>query len=120
MQDLLLNNDKATCMLVEVIASRSQDISWSTSIDGCNVSNSKIRRVSIDKFYEIATGDTFAFSKLCKALPTIIEDVVSSLDITEHENTVLEELSAIDSDLLKSIYLLSFKKYEGFQEFKFK
>lgn len=30
------------------------------------------------------------------------------------QNTVFEELSRIDENLLKSLYLLSFGRYEGF------
>ena len=81
------------------------------------VAHEKIRRVSIDKFYEIVTGDPLAFKKLCMALPKVIEDVVASIKLAETSNTVLTELKAIDKNLLKSIYLLSFRKYEGFHDF---
>jgi hypothetical protein len=117
MQDTLIKNPNATCMLVEVIASNSQDIKWSVSIDKNRVSHERIRRVSIDKFYEIVTGDKSAFKKLCNALPKIIEDVVESVKLTEKLNTVVDELREIDNNLLKSIYLLSFRKYEGFHDF---
>ena len=33
MQNTLLKNPKASCYLVEVIASKSQDIVWKTSLD---------------------------------------------------------------------------------------
>ena len=65
MQNTLLNDPQATCMLVEVIATKSQNIAWGTSLDGQPMLNEKIRRVSIDKFYEMATGDNLAFKKLC-------------------------------------------------------
>ena len=117
MQDTLIKDPSATCMLVEVIASNSQNIEWSVSIDKNKVSHKQIRRVSIDKFYEIVTGDRLAFKKLCTVLPRIIEDVVSSVKLAEKSNTVVRELKEIDKNLLKSIYLLSFRKYEGFHEF---
>lgn len=104
-------------MLVEVIAANSQNMPWVASMDGVRVAHEKIRRVSIDKFYEIVTGDQFAFKKLCEILPRVIEDVVASIQIAESSNTVLNELKKIDSNLLKSIYLMSFKKYQGFNEF---
>lgn len=116
MQCTLLKEPEATCMLVEVIATNSQNIVWNISLDNNKVSNEKIRRVSIDKFYEIVTGDKFAFKKLCMALPEIIEDVVANAEFIEKSNTVVSELEAIDSNLLKSIYLLSFRKYEGFND----
>ncbi len=117
MQDTLINYPNATCMLVEVIAANSQNIEWSVSIDKNKVSHKQIRRVSIDKFYEIATGDRLAFKKLCTVLPRIIEDVVLSVQLAEKSNTVVKELKEIDQNLLKSIYLLSFRKYEGFHDF---
>ena len=119
MQNTVLKNEKALCFLVEVIASKSQDIKWNVSLDGESVSCDRIRRVSIDKFYELVTGDSLAFKKLCAVLPRVIEDVVESINMTESSNTVLEELKKIDGNLLNSIYLLSFKKYQGFNEFTF-
>ena len=117
MLSTLVDDPVATCMLVEVIASKSQNINWSVSIDKKNSSREQIRRVSIDKFYEIVTGDKFAFKKLCIVLPAIIEDVVASDKLAKKSNTVVGELKAIDSNLLKSIYLLSFRQYEGFHDF---
>ncbi|MFA4994904.1 MAG: Eco47II family restriction endonuclease [Bdellovibrionales bacterium] len=117
MQHTLLKDKKATCLLVEVIATNSQDIVWKTTLDGRRMSNAKIRRVSIDKFYKIATGDSIAFKKLCEKLPQIIEDVVDDTDFSIGTNTVVKELKKIDRNLMKSIYLLSFEKYEGFDSF---
>ena len=117
MQHTLLQDTKATCMLVEVIAANSQNIPWRASLDKQSVVDERIRRVSIDKFYEMVTGDKCAFKKLCTILPRIIEDVVQESTLAERTNTVIDELQAIDENLLKSIYLLSFKKYEGFHDF---
>ena len=117
MQNTLLKNESAVCMLVEVIAANSQNMPWVASMDGVRLAHEKIRRVSIDKFNEIVTGDQFAFKKLCEILPRVIEDVVASIQIAESSNTVLNELKKIDSNLLKSIYLMSFKKNQGFNEF---
>lgn len=117
MQNEVLNNPQATCMLVEVIASNSQNIVWKTSINSQSVSHAKIRRVSIDKFYELATNDKFAFKKLCEKLPEIINDVVNDTNFNVGSNTVVKELKSIDPNIMKSIYLLSFSKYEGFNSF---
>lgn len=117
MQNTLLQEPTATCLLVEVIATNSQNIVWRTSLDGHSVSHDRIRRVSIDKFYEMATGDRLAFKKLCEKLPMIIEDVVADTTFNTEENTVVEELTNIDPNIMKSIYLLSFSKYEGFDTF---
>lgn len=117
MQNQLLQDDKATCMLVEVIAKESQNIKWSTTVDGRHFSHERIRRVSMDKFYGIAFGDENAFAKLCKALPNILDDVVLELKQGAIENSVYKELHKISPDNFKSLFLLAFKTYEGFQNF---
>ena len=120
MQNTLLNNSHATCMLVEVIAKNSQNVVWNISLDGNPVSNSKIRRVSIDKFYELVTGEKTAFRQLCEQLPTTISDVVADLELDVETNTVISELEQISPNILESLYLLSFQKYEGFDQFNLK
>ena len=117
MQNTLLSNPQATCMLVEVIARNSQNMIWGVSLDGVPVSNAKIRRVSIDKFYEFVTGDRLAFKKLCEILPVVIDDIVVEMKLDEESNTVIRELERISPNVLKSIYLLSFRRYEGFENF---
>lgn len=114
MQKKLLEDDKATCYLVEVIAKKSQDIPWTVTVDGKQFAHQKIRRISMDKFYEIVFGQTDAFFKLCKALPQILDDVIQSGEVLKSSNTVFDELKELSPDILKSLYLLSFKTYEGF------
>lgn len=114
MQNTLLKNPHAHCMLVEVIAKNSQNVVWKNSLDGFSVENEHIRRVSIDKFYEFVTDDKFAFRKLCEKLPQIISDTLDKQNDTSITNSVFNELKAMSPNLLKSLYLLAFKKYEGF------
>jgi hypothetical protein len=117
-QNTIISDNEAKCFLVEIIAKNSQNKPWIITLDRVKqpaVYN--IRRVSIDKFYEIVTGDSLAFQKLCKVLPLVINDVVHTLKERTKSNTVFDELNEISSDLLTSIYLLSFKKYEGFDDF---
>ncbi len=111
MQDKILHDDQAVCMLVEVIATQSHDENW--FYDG--LSHEKIRRVSIDKFYGIVFGDDEAFFKLCRALPLILDDVVCELRRGTIENSVYEELHQLSPDTFKSLYLLAFNTYDGFQ-----
>jgi Eco47II restriction endonuclease len=117
MQSTVLSNPTATCMLVEVIAKKSQNTLWSISLDKQSISDNRIRRVSIDKFYELVTGNKTAFKELCEQLPLIIEDIVNNMKVKAESNSVFAELEEIDPNLLKSIYLLSFKKYQGFDDF---
>lgn len=120
MQSMLLKTAKATCYLVEVIAVKSQNVAWQISLNKQSFANDRIRRISVDQFYEMATGDALAFYKLCAALPTVIDDVVATLKQEDMiKNTVLSELQAINGsspqELLRAIYKCSFKTYQGFK-----
>ncbi len=117
MQSKILEDDKATCMLVETIAKKSQKIKWAVTIDGKSYSHNRILRVSMDKFYEIVFGDKLAFAKLCKALPIILDDVISQSDEATLKNSVCEQLKEKSAESLKSLYLLAFETYEGFDRF---
>lgn len=110
MQNKILHDDQAVCMLVEIIATKSQNLPWYK--DG--LSHKNIRRVSIDKFYDIVFNDNRAFYKLCQALPDILDDVISELQQGCIKNSVYQELHYLSPDALKSLYLLSFKTYDGF------
>lgn len=113
MQDKILHDDQATCMLVEVIATQSRNEKW--FYDG--LSHEKIRRVSIDKFYGIVFGDNEAFFKLCRVLPDVLDDVIAELKQGTIENSVYDELHQLSPNIFKSLYLLAFKEYDGFQNF---
>lgn len=113
-----LEDTGCECYLVEIIARKSQNIPWRISLDGKRVENKKIRRVSIDKFYEIITGDKDAFYKLCKILPSLLNEIVSeNKQLSVEKDTVIQELKRKDKDLLKALYLLAFSTYEGFDKF---
>ena len=117
MQKQLIKDPESTCMLVEAIATQSPNIIWKASLNGEKYEHERIRRVSMDKFYEIVFGDADAFMKLCKALPTILDDVIAETHKGVIDNTVYNDLKAISSDTFKSLYLLAFKTYEGFDHF---
>ena len=115
MQHKILAGADITCMLVEVIAKNSQNIPWRISIDGSQFNHDNIRRVSIDKFYSLVTGDSNAFKKLCDVLPNVLDDVISDQKESTIQNSVFEELDAVSKEsILKSLYTLSFGKYDGF------
>lgn len=116
MQSKLLEDDRATCYLVKTIATKSRDDTWIISIDKKQHSHSKIRRMSMDRLYELVFGDPLAFYKLCRALPIIIEDVVSDNRQLMQTNTVFDELSKEHTDLLTAIYSLAFSTYQGFNQ----
>lgn len=125
MQNQLLKDDDCACFLVEAIAKRSQNIKWETSVDGQKVGHKLIRRVSLDKFYSLVTGQDDAFYQICLVLPDIIQKVVDE-EGTElvPNDTVYDELKAIaeessatnkDIAFAIAIYMLGFSSYDGFR-----
>lgn len=114
MQNQLIKDPESTCMLVEAIAKKSQNIVWEAKLNGVQYRHDHIRRVSMDRFYDIVFNDKYAFMKLCKALPIILDDVIAETHKGTVNNTVYRELRTISSDTFKSLYLLAFQTYEGF------
>ena len=127
MQSQLLDDDDCACFLVEAIAKKSQNIKWSTTVDGKSVSHKKIRRVSLDQFYALVTGEEDAFYRMCMELPRVIQKVVAEGgdDVRVPHDSVLKELKHIaemmntdDENLAMAmaVYLLGFNTYEGFSK----
>ncbi|MEG2909360.1 MAG: Eco47II family restriction endonuclease [Erysipelotrichaceae bacterium] len=124
MQNQLLKDDDCACFLVEAIAQRSQNIKWETTVDKQRVGHKLIRRVSIDKFYALVTGQEDAFHQICMALPTVIQEAVDTLgDAHVPNDTVMDELKAIaaekqlesdDLAIAMAVYMLGFGSYKGF------
>ena len=121
MQSQLLADDDCACFLVEVIARKSQNITWTVTVDKRKQKHCRIRRVSIDEFYKIVTGQSDAFYKMCLALPTVIQEAVSDTrnTIIPHD-TVIEELrckaDAKDGSFALALYMLGFASYMGFAD----
>lgn len=128
MQQQLCNDDDCACYLVEAIANDSQNIIWETSVDKQKVHHKRIRRVSIDQFYCIVTGQSDAFYKVCMKLPEVIAKVAPQISTDKiQDDTVYSELQkearhykAGDEDvnLTLAMYMLGFSSYLGFNEVK--
>lgn len=126
MQNQLLSDDDCACFLVEAIAQRSQNIKWETTVDGNKVSHKRIRRVSMDEFYSIVTGEQDAFYQMCMILPVAIEKVVTESNNSKvPHDTVIMELQEIaertgepvnDLAMAIAVYMLGFSTYKGFSE----
>lgn len=124
MQAQLLEDDDCACFLVEAIAQKSQNIKWETTVDKKKVGHKLIRRVSLDEFYAIVTGQEDAFYQMCMVLPSVIQKAVDSLDSVEVPNdTVLDELKKVatkngvkdnDMAIAMAVYMLGFSGYKGF------
>lgn len=124
MQSQILDDDDCACLLVEAIAKHSQNIKWTTKVDGKNVQHRRIRRVSMDQFYKIVTGDENAFYKMCMVLPQVIDKVINEEGmVTVPEDTVVQELKNVsglfeetteDLAMAMAVYMLGFHTYSGF------
>lgn len=117
MQNQVLNDNDCICALVEVIAKQSQDIKWTVSLDNTRVQHDRIRRISIDKFYQMVTGIDDAFYQLCMQLPKTLKKLIDEGSVqTAEEDSAIEELREKNPDTLMALYLLAFSTYEGFSE----
>ncbi len=124
MQDQLLQDDDCACFLVETIAQRSQNVKWETTVDKRKVGHKLIRRVSMDQFYALVTGEEDAFYQMCMVLPQVVEKVVNTMeDVQVPNDTVMAELKDwarhLDGDtedlsIAMAVYMLGFNGYHGF------
>ncbi|MDR1355496.1 MAG: Eco47II family restriction endonuclease [Propionibacteriaceae bacterium] len=119
MQGQLLQDDDCACFLVETIAKRSQNKTWEVSVDGTHQKHRRIRRVSMDAFYALVTGQEDAFYKMCMVLPSVIERVVETSGAADVPNdTVIGELCHIANDnggsFTLALLMLGFGSYAGF------
>lgn len=112
----------ATCYLVEIIAKKSQNIQWSASLNGKNYNHPRVRRISADKFYELATGRANAFKELCEVLPRATQDYLKSIcgNNTNNNtsgnlyNTIHQRAKLNNLDILSQIMKDNFNDYNGF------
>ena len=125
MQNQILYDDDCACFLVEAIAQTSQNIKWETTVDKKKVGHKLIRRVSLDQFYKLVTGEANAFYQICMVLPSVIAKVIQETEgtLVPHD-TVIFELKEIakrnnfpeDVAMIMAIYLLGFGDYIGFNK----
>ena len=119
-----MNDDDCACFLVEAIAQRSQNIKWETTVDKKKVGHKLIRRVSLDQFYALVTGQEDAFYQMYMVLPSVIEKAVKDFEgtIVPHD-TVIDELRELaakqdieseDMAIAMAVYMLGFGSYKGF------
>lgn len=119
MQAQLLKDDDCACFLVEVIAKKSQNISWTISLDGQRQKHKRIRRVSMDEFYKVVTGEEDAFYKLCMELSAAIKNVTDNAELlTMPKDTVFDSLKdkSVTDSVELALYMLSFGTYLGFKD----
>lgn len=116
----------STCYLIEVVATQSQNILWTPTCSGTAYSHSRIRRISIDKFYELATGRSNAFKELCDAIriatPQVIKFIKesenqlasSSMTTNKAHEALVSRAQALGISELETIFKDNFTGYNGF------
>lgn len=114
MQKKVEEEPNSICYLVEVISGSSKDVVWNFRQN----SDERIRRISIDRFYHMVTGEEDAFKKICDVLPEKIDAVLQEMsnENDTRDNIVLTQLREINPDIIKSMFFLAFNDYEGFKE----
>ncbi|MGL5641145.1 MAG: Eco47II family restriction endonuclease [Paraclostridium sp.] len=116
---------QSICYLIEVVANQSQNILWTPTCSGTPYSHPRVRRISIDKFYEIATCRQNAFKELCDAIRLVTPKVLAYAKNHDSRNAnamttnkAYEELVARASYLgtteLDTIFKDNFTGYNGF------
>lgn len=118
MQQKLLEDDEAICYLVEVIAKCSQDIEWRISLNGQSHKHKKIRRISVDRFYELLTDEPQAFAQMIAWLPITIRRLIIVHTSTSNAKHIIRELEKSGS-FFQGLYQQAFASYNGFQNFAF-
>jgi hypothetical protein len=121
MRKQITSDDKSACYLVEAISDKSKDVKWGLRENNERNEHKLIRKISLDRFYALITGDPDAFYKICSVLPSIIEEVIKGDDaIIEKENTVYEEIEEKQKDknisFEMALYMLAFGDYMGFKK----
>lgn len=122
LQNVANEHPNATCYLVEIIAKKSQDMLWAATLNNQYYCHSRIRKISADKFYALATGIENAFKELCQVLPRATNDYLNSYSenptIVHNTNTIYNNLQqrALDNDIDFFSQLISdnFSDYNGF------
>ena len=116
----------STCYLIEVVATQSQNILWAPTCSGTTYSHLRVRRISIDKFYELATGRANAFKELCDAIRIATPQIIKQIKESETQvaassmttNKAHKELVSRSQDLgiseLDTIFKDNFNGYNGF------
>ena len=125
--EIILNkvkhNSAYKCFLVQVITKKSHNRIWAMLLDGRKVKNERIRIISIDQFYKIATNQQNSFVNLLNRLPDLVDEVMREvnyepIDIREMIDKNFPDIS--DVNFLTEIYKKTFHSYLGYEKFKLK
>lgn len=113
----------AKCYWVQVLANKSFNENWFSSINGKEYSHSRVFKISGDQFYSLLTGNKNAFYDLYKALPIATADYLNSIsgEVSEKES-IVEDISKTAQksgrSLIDEITFENFYYYDGFHNLK--
>ena len=121
MLNKIKHNSAYKCFLVQVITKKSHNRVWTMLLDGRKIKNERIRIMSIDQFYKIATNQQNSFVNLLNRLPDLVDEVMreanyESIDIREMIDKNLPDIS--DTNFLTEIYKKAFHSYLGCEKLK--
>lgn len=126
LEDLALKNPNATCYFVQIIAKKSINEPWTLSYTDKQqkkkvpLAHPRVKIISADKFYELLTGDSNAFLKVCFRVHTLLSTINLSKLTNNRESTVLKELESKVSNsglcLMDQLYKDTFNTYLGFKD----
>lgn len=129
MVDIAEKNPEAICYVVHVIGKSSYNRVWEfTSGKGINKKihkHSRVREITADEFYKLATGMDNAFYNLCKIIPVAINDYIklNNINISEVNNSDLKLYEKIDRkssekgiEVIDEIFEDTFFDYLGFRK----
>ncbi|MDK2808804.1 MAG: hypothetical protein PWP24_1541 [Clostridiales bacterium] len=124
LEGLAKSYPKATCYLVEIIAKKSTDEIWEQTINEKKSSHPRIRKISADRFYELATGQGGAFRRLCEVLPIATRDFLEQNavmgELGEGKNSeayvmLTKKAKAQERNELEEIFQMAFGEFNGFK-----
>ena len=124
--EIMLNkvkhNSAYKCFLVQVVTKKSHNRAWNMLLNGKKIKNERIRIMSIDHFYKIATNQQNSFVNLLNRLPNLIDEVMQEVtyEPINMKQIIDKSLPDIDNNFLTEIYKKAFHSYLGYEKFKLK
>lgn len=124
LEGLAKSYPRAICYLVEIIAKKSGNEVWAQTINEKKIEHPRIRKISADQFYQLATGDKEAFRKLCSAIPVAIKDYLQDNNIkgdlasggtSEAYQSLSNKAQKDGMDVLGELFSISLESYNGFR-----
>jgi hypothetical protein len=121
LQRYAVQNPKAKCYWVQILATSSFNESWEASLNGKTYKHKRVYKISGDQFYKLLSKQDDAFFQLYKTLPIAIADFLKTIKKSEAvANSALSEIKESTSKskrtILDEITFENFGYYLGFDK----